>query len=42
MSNNLQEDPQFLTELFGKLTDDEISDDKRKEAVRILICYNDF
>lgn len=35
MSNNLQEDPQFLTELFAKLTDDEISDDKRKEAVRI-------
>jgi len=36
----IQEDPQFLTELFTKLTDDELSDDKRKETILLLkeIC----
>ena len=29
----MQQDGRFIEELFVKLTDDEISDDKRKEAV---------
>ncbi|XP_057315751.1 serine/threonine-protein phosphatase 4 regulatory subunit 3-B-like [Hydractinia symbiolongicarpus] len=32
----IQEDPNFLEELFAKLTDDEISDEKRKETLFLL------
>jgi protein phosphatase-4 regulatory subunit 3 len=32
----IQQDSRFIEELFNKLTDDEISDDKRKEALCLL------
>eukprot|EP00795_Rhopilema_esculentum_P003263 gene3263-1591_t len=39
--NMIQEDERFLTELFARLKDDELSDDKRRELVLFLkeLCH---